>query len=56
MKYFPTKDMIVDVVSNTLAKDRHQALTKAMGLESFDHLQSGSVESRALDCSWSIEM
>ena len=56
MKYFPTKDMIVDIVSKALTKDRHQAFIKAMGLKSFDHLQSASVECRALDCSWSIEM
>ena len=43
--------MIVDVLTNPLAKDRQQALTKAMGLETFDYSQSGSVEGRALDCS-----
>ena len=39
------------MVIKLLAKDRHQGLTKAMGLEAFDYSQSGSVEGRALDCS-----
>ena len=38
------------VLTKPLTKDRHQALTKAMGLEAFDYWQSGSVERRALDC------
>jgi hypothetical protein len=51
-EYYPTEDMIVDVLTNPLAKDRHQALLRAMGLEVHDYLQSESVEGRALDCSW----
>ena len=43
LKYCPTEDMIADVLTKPLAKDRHQALTKAMGLEAFDYSQSGSV-------------
>ena len=51
MKYCPTENMIADVLNKLLTKDRHQALTIAMGLEAFDYSQSGSVEGRALDCS-----
>ena len=31
LKYCPTEDMITDVLNKPLAKDRHQALAKAMG-------------------------
>ena len=41
----------MDMLTIPLAKDRHQALTKAIGLEAFDYLQSENVEGRALDCS-----
>ena len=51
LKYCPTKDMIADVLTKPLAKDRYQTLTRAMGLEAFDYSQSGNVEGRALDCS-----
>ena len=51
LKYCLTDDMIANVLTKPLAKDRHQTLTKAMGLETFDYSQSGSVEGRALDCS-----
>ena len=51
LKYCLTEDMIADVLTNSLAKDMHQALTKAMDLEAFDYSQSGSVKGRALDCS-----
>jgi hypothetical protein len=47
--------MIADVLTKPITKDRHQALTKAMGFEAFDYLQSGSVEGRTLDCLWSIK-
>ena len=50
LKYHLIKYMIENVLTKPLAKDRHQALTKAMGLEAFDCLQNGSVEGRALDC------
>ena len=50
LKYCPIEDLIVDVLTKPLAKDRHQALRKAMILEAFNYLQSGSVEGRALDC------
>ena len=46
LKYCPTEDMIADVLTKPLAKDRHQTLTRAMGLEAFDYSQSGSVEGR----------
>ena len=51
LKYCPTEDMIADVLTKPLAKDRHQALTMAMGFEAFDYSQSGNVEGKALDCS-----
>ena len=37
LKYYPTKDMIADVLAKPLANDRPQALTKAMDLEAFEH-------------------
>ena len=51
LKYYPVESMIADVLTKSLAKDRHQTLTKAMSLEAFDYLQSENVEGRALDCS-----
>lgn len=33
-----------------LTNDRHQALTKAMCIEASNHLQSGGIECRTLDC------
>ena len=56
LKYCPTEDMIADMLTKPLAKDKHQTLTKAMGLEAFDYSQSGSVEGRALDCSQLIKI
>jgi hypothetical protein len=37
LKYCPTKDMTADMLIKSLANDRHQALTKTMGLEAFDY-------------------
>jgi hypothetical protein len=51
LKYCSVEDMIADVLIKPLAKDIHQTLTKAVGLEAFDYLQSESVEGRELDCS-----
>ena len=51
LKYCPMENMIADMLTKPLAKDRHQLLTKAMGLEVLEYLQSGSVEGKALDCS-----
>ena len=56
LEYCPTKDMIADMLTKPLAKDRHQTLTKAMDLEALAYSQSGSVEGRTLDCSYSIEI
>ena len=50
LKCYLREDMIADVLTKPLAKDRHQVLTKAMGLEAFNYLQYESVEGRALDC------
>ena len=46
----PTEDMIADMLTKQLANDRHQTLTKAMALQTFDYVQNGSVEGKALDC------
>ena len=43
LKYFPSKHMIADVLTKSLAKDRHQTLTRAMDLEAFDYSQNESV-------------
>ena len=51
LKYCPMEDMVVDILNKSLAKDRHQTLTRAMGIKAFDYLHSGSLEGRALDCS-----
>jgi hypothetical protein len=51
LKYCPMEDMIADVLTKSVAKDRHQTLTRAMDLEAFDCSQSESVEDIALDCS-----
>ena len=44
LRYCPTQDMVADVLTKALAKDRHVMLCKAMKLVSFDTTQSGSVE------------
>ena len=49
LKYCPTKDMIADMLTKPLAKDRHQASTMSIDLEVFEYSHSGSVEGRALD-------
>ena len=41
LKYCPTVDMTADMLIKPLAKDRHQALTKAIGLEAFDTRRVG---------------
>ncbi len=43
LKYCATEDMVADVLTKALAKERHQTLTKAMGLGALDYSQSGSV-------------
>ncbi len=49
LKYCPTQDMVADVLTKALAKERHQNLTKSMGLRVLDYLQSGSVEDYDVD-------
>jgi hypothetical protein len=44
LTYCPTQDMVADVLTKALAKERHVMLCKAMKLVSFDTTQSGSVE------------
>jgi hypothetical protein len=44
LKYWPTQDMVADVLTKAFAKERHQNLTRSMGLGVLDYLQSGSVE------------
>jgi Reverse transcriptase (RNA-dependent DNA polymerase) len=43
LKYCPTEDMVADVLTKALAKDRHQRLAMAMGLRESNYSQSGSV-------------
>ena len=47
LEYCPTEDMVADVLTKALAKDRHQRLTKAMGLREGNYSQSGSVGVRS---------
>ncbi len=49
LKYCPTQDMVADVLTKALAKERHQNLTRSMGLGVLDYLQSGSVENYDVD-------
>jgi hypothetical protein len=49
-KYCPMLNMIADVLTKPLAKDRHQTSTKAMSLKAFDNSQSEGLEGRTLDC------
>jgi len=49
LKYCPTPDMVVDVLTKALAKERHQNLTRSMGLGVLNYLQSGSVEDYDVD-------
>ena len=44
LRYCQTQDMVADVVTKALAKDRHETLRRAMGIVSFDTTQSRSVE------------
>lgn len=44
LRYCPTEDMVADVLTKALAKDRHERLRRQMGIVSFDTTQSGSVE------------
>jgi hypothetical protein len=41
--------MKADMLTTPLAKDKHRTLTKTMGFEAFDYVQSESVEGRALN-------
>ena len=43
LEYCPTQDMVADVLTKALAKERHQMLAKAMGLRGCNYSQSGSV-------------
>jgi hypothetical protein len=43
LEYCPTEDMVADVLTKALAKDRHQRLSKAMGLQEGNYSRSGSV-------------
>jgi hypothetical protein len=51
LTYYPTEDMIADMLTKPLVNDRHQTLTRAMGIKTFDYSQNESVEGKALDCS-----
>ena len=43
LRYCPTQDMVADVLTKALAKERHQNLRRSLGLFDIDGLQSGSV-------------
>ena len=42
--YCPTKDMLADVLTKALAKDRHVRLAKMFGLMGFGNPQSGTIK------------
>lgn len=44
LKYCPTEHMVADVLTKALARDRHQRLVAAFGLDGFGYSQSGSVK------------
>ena len=44
LDYCPTEDMLADVLTKALAKDRHVRLAKMFGLMGFGNSQSGSIE------------
>ena len=50
LEYCPTEDMLADVLTKALAKDRHQRLAKALGLREGDYSQSGSVGPLCCSC------
>jgi hypothetical protein len=43
LRYCRTQDMVADVLTKALARERHETLTSAMQIVSFDTTQSGSV-------------
>ena len=43
LEYCPTEDMLADVMTKALARDRHERLTRAIGIGDFGQSQSGSV-------------
>ena len=45
LEYYPTQEMLADVLTKALARERHEALTTKMGIGNFGHSQSGSVGS-----------
>ena len=45
-KYCPTEHMVADVLTKALARDRHERLMEAFGLQGFGYSQNGSVEVR----------
>ena len=47
LEYCPTEDMVADVLTKALARDRHERLIRRMGIGDFGPSQSGSVERRA---------
>jgi len=49
LKYCPTQNMVANVLTKALAKERHQNLTRSIGLGVLDYLQSGSVKDYDVD-------
>ena len=45
LEYCPTQEMLADVLTKALARERHEGLTTKMGIRNFGHSQSGSVGS-----------
>ena len=45
LEYCPTEEMLADVLTKALARERHERLTRRLGICEFGHSQSGSVES-----------
>lgn len=46
LEYCPTEDMLADVLTKALARERHERLIRRMGIGDFGPSQSGSVERR----------
>jgi hypothetical protein len=44
LEFCPTEDMLANVLTKALARERHERLTSNMGIRDFGRSQSGSVE------------
>ena len=41
LRYCPTQEMVVDVLTKALARDKHEAMRRVMRLEVFDYSKVG---------------